>query len=123
MSSNSSEESPLEADQSFLFSQQGSGLGNIICGQPSNKISTVPLLQKPDKKKSYNLSTQKETTKPKVIKKQIGLGSKSKSKKRKRVGKHKRISRKKIQFGKGASNKKSKKARLRRLYALRQSPF
>lgn len=119
MSSTSSEASTSEPDNSFSFTQQGSGLGNIICKQPSSKITSVSSLKKKQTKNKV-LSDSKLSSVTPGFKKQIGLGKKVK---KRRHRKRKRAVKKPIQVGNGSTKKRSNKARLRKLYALRRSPF
>lgn len=76
MSSNSSDSINSEADQSFSFTQQGGGLGNILCRQPSNKIATVSQ----SKRKANNSLEEKSVS----GRKQIGFSEKVKTRRKQR---------------------------------------
>jgi len=104
-------------DQFGHFDNRGNGLGNILSSQ-----STVPnLLSKaPHSHSRIKKNRKKVIKKPEIqpISKKVGFGKKRKSRRKKSI---KRNRRKPNQIGKGVS--RYKKRRLRRLYALRQSPF
>lgn len=96
MSGNNSEESTSDPDQSYSYTQQGNGLGNIIRSQSLNKFRSS------QKRKRLNTFEKSESPKITDNKNQLGTGKKKRRRKRQRKLKQ---TKKRVQVGKGVKRK------------------